>query len=79
MEVRALKLDKKVFMEDDSASMRFWYTHRTIYSTLFNIPKRAFSITISSCSSERLFSAVNEIVTWDCFFEQQSARRYSYY
>jgi len=60
-----MRLNEKEFMEDHFAAVKFWAMRKSSYPRLSEICFRLYAIPVSSCSSERFFSAVKRIVTND--------------
>lgn len=58
-------VDRKAFSEDPFASIKFWEKHRGAYPEIFRVARRVFATPVTSCSSERVFRAVNRVVTRD--------------
>ena len=65
MDICQLGIDRVTFMGDPFATVRFWHNHRSSYPDLYKDAQRLYAIPVSSCASERVFSAVNRIVTRD--------------
>jgi len=61
----AMNIDEEAFTKDHFATFRFWVSHKSKFPTLFEVCIRMYSIPVSSCSSERVFSAVERIVSND--------------
>ena len=65
MDIGQLGIDRVTFMGDPFAAIRFWHNHRSSYPDLYKVAQRLYAIPVSSCASERVFSAVNRIITRD--------------
>lgn len=59
------ELDKESFMKGDFAAITFWHSRRNEFPILFKVARRIYSTPVSSCASERVFSAVKRIVNHD--------------
>lgn len=65
LEVWSLGYNVNDFSNDPFASIRFWHKHKASFPGLFAVARRVFATPVTSCSSERVFSAVNRIVSRD--------------
>ena len=54
--------ERKKFIEDDFAVVRFWYDRKKEFPHLFAISVRLYATPVSSASSERVFSALKLLV-----------------
>lgn len=63
--IGCLEKDKDKFMDDEFSAMRFWFENKIAFPKLFKVAKRSFGTPVSFCSSERVFNAVNRIVSRD--------------
>lgn len=60
MDVLQFSLDKNAFMEDNFDALSFWSRNRGEFPVLFKVACRVLATPVSSCTSERVFSAVKK-------------------
>lgn len=60
-----LGINRADFLSDPFSCIRFWHTHKGAFPNIFKVALRVYATPVSSCASERVFRAVNRIVTRD--------------
>ncbi len=64
-ELAQLGLIQESFLSDPFSVVQFWYSRKSMYSTLFNVALRVFATPASSCSSERVFLTLKKLLSPD--------------
>lgn len=62
-DIGALGLKVRKFSKHPFSSRLFWEKHSVTFPAKYRISRRIFATSISYCSSERFFHAVNRVVT----------------
>lgn len=63
--ISGLGLDSQVFMNEDFSSVRYYKNNCGLFHQLYKVICRIYATPVSSCVSERDFSALNRVVTRD--------------
>jgi len=57
-EVSNFNLERECFLKSEVSAVNFWYKMQGTYPALFAVARHIFATPVSSCASERVFSAV---------------------
>jgi len=64
-EVSTFNFDREDFLNNEFSVVLFWHKQQSKFPVFSTVARRIFAILVSSCATERVFSALKRVVTHD--------------